>query len=178
MHLLRLLAREGVAPVVRRTIPIAAPAVAVGWTFTPQNGRAWQVMSLYTSLVADANVADRRIRLALTDGTNTLWQITSGEDQVASATTGYTFAADWPTTNRNFDSTLIATAIPTAILLPGWTLTLTITNVQAGDQLAATNVQVLEAFVGRTEHEYDKARALADRLIAAGEFLQDEVPGL
>lgn len=178
MSVLRELARGGVSPVVRRTIPIPAPAVATGLTFTPQTSRAWEVLSLGVSLVADSNTANRSALLSLSDGANTLWTLPPTAVQVASATIAYSWIYEYMNVATAAVGGAQAMRLPPTVLVPGWSLTLAITNMQAGDQVSAGYAQVLEALTGETEAEYNLARAIANRAGALAELLAGEVPGL
>lgn len=178
MHLLRSLARGGVAPVVRRTFSIAQPAVTAGFTIAPDNGRAWSVESVQCVLVSDSNAGNRFPALSLTEGSRLLWGIPPLAVQIASTTVGYTWIRDYFPTQVAAVGAIQAMSLPPAILLPGWTLTLTVGAVQAGDQVSQITYSVLESFVGDTEAEYDTARAVARHAHAISELLEGEVPGL
>lgn len=177
MQLLRTLARGGVTPVTRRTIRVAPPAVATGWTLKPQAGRAWEVLSITTSLVADANVANRIVQLGLLDGVNGLWAISANAVQVAGGTVIYSFIAGYPTPTTTALGGAMAAPLPPVILLPDWSLELAIGAVQVGDQLGVSYVQVLESFVGETEADLDIARAIEHRATAFDAALHGEVSG-
>lgn len=178
MQKLRTLARGGVAPVTRRTIPIAAPAADTGWVFTPDNGRAWQIESIYVPFVTSSHTANRRLTLTLSDGANVLWSIGSTADQAASLTTNYSWIADYYLVNTTINGGSLPIGLPPTILVPGWTLTLAIINGDTGDQAGNTAVEVLEAFTGQTEAEYNTARAVAHHADAIAELLEGQVPGL
>lgn len=175
MHLLRTLARGGVTPVVRRTVPIAAPAADTGITITPDNGRAWQIMSIRQSLVTSSHAANRNVTLTLNDGNVDLWSIPSTAVQAASLTVIYSWIADYWPVNTTISGGRLAVGIPPAILLPDWTLKVGFVNDDTADQLGVTTVEVLEAFTGRTEAEYDLARSIAHHADAIGELLTGEV---
>lgn len=177
MQLLRTLARGGVTPVTRRTIPIAAPAAAAGWTLTPDNGRAWEVLSVSTSLVTDANVASRGLTLALGDGSATLWTVPALGTQAASTTVGYSWHPHFPYVAVSLVADQLPNPLPTVVLLPGWSLTLAVANAQAADQVGATRVQVLETFVGDTAAEYDLARVIVHHAEAFALAVEGEVSG-
>lgn len=178
MHLLRTLARGGVAPVTRRTIPIAAPAAQSGFTCTPENGRAWEVLSITASFVTASDVANRAAILSLSDGQTTLWSIPPTAVQAASLTVGYSWIAGYVNAQTATVGATQAIGMPPAILLPGWSLVVTLAAAAATDQFSAAKVQVLESFVGDTEAEYDTARAIAHHAEALFELTQVGVPGI
>lgn len=56
-------------------------------------GKTWEVLAVFASLVASATVGNRRLAVEIQDPADAvLARISAGAVQVASATTGYTFA--------------------------------------------------------------------------------------
>lgn len=178
MHLLRTLARGGVAPVVRRTVPVTTPAAGVGWSLTPDNGRFWQVQSITATLATSSQAANRTTALTLSDGSSTLWSIPPVAVQTASLTYKYSWIADYPTPTVTVVGLAQAMPLPPAILAPGWSLACAVGAIDSGDQFTAIVAEVLEAFAGDTEAEYDIARAAAHHFEALSELFTQGVPGI
>lgn len=178
MHLLRSLARGGVAPVARRTIPIARPDANTGFALAPETGRAWEVLSLSTSFVTASDVANRAVTLSLFDGQSTLWSIPPTAVQAASLTVTYSWIAGYTNAQTATVGGQQAVGMPPTILVPGWSLVVTVAAIAATDRFAVPNAQVIEAFTGQTEAEYNTARAIAHHAEALYELLEVGVPGI
>jgi len=178
VQLLRTLARGGVAPVVRRTIPIAAPAADTGITFAPDNGRTWQVLSIAIPFTTSSHSANRSLLLSLSDGQNTLWTIPTTAVQAASLTVTNTWIQDYYPVQSAAIGGALPMGLPPTILVPGWSLTVGLVNGDTADQVGVGYAQVLETFTGETEAEYNTARAIAHHAGAIAELVAGEVPGL
>ena len=129
---------------VRRTIEVAAPAVATDWTVPVPAGKVWRLVSAYASLVTDANAADRAATLTVTRGTRTFLAVAALAVQAASLTYQYTWSEHGP------DHALGAVqdmALPGLILQPGDVVAVSTGNVQAGDQWGAVTLYVVETTV-------------------------------
>lgn len=177
MHLLKTLARGGVTPVTRRVIRPTAPAAGANLTIAPENGRAWQVESLSFALITSSNVANRSAGLLVASGADVLYAIPPVAVQAASVTVAYSYLANYPRTMAAAIGSVQASPIPPIILLPDWSITTLVDNLHVADQIAVPVLVVLEAFVGRTEGEYDIARAIEHRADAIALAIAGEVEG-
>lgn len=70
----------------RRTVVIAATAGNVVKNMTPEAGKRWVILRGIIILVTDATVANRQVKLQLTDGTNVTESLAIGNAHVASLT--------------------------------------------------------------------------------------------
>lgn len=122
---------------IERMAPINSPAVASGFTITPNTASGWLIRSLRFQLVTDANVADRAVMLSQTDGSNEYLRTAAVAVQAASLTRVY--SAQPGTQAPGAVGTFIGIHAPAdGFWLPnGHSLIVTIENVQAGDQISA-----------------------------------------
>lgn len=152
-----------------RTVLVPQPSAGAAWSFTVPGGDALILMSIRLRLVTDANVANRRPALTLTDGLTEFFRINALTSQAATLTDEYSYVngigAAW---NPNQDYSL---PLPPegVLMLPGYVLGHTVANLQAGDQYSNVVLRVLDlplrgigASVAYTEAE----RAIMDALEA------------
>lgn len=59
------------------------------WSETVPAGKMWRIQSIRNTLVTDANVANRRVCVTITDGTNVVFKTQSSSVQAASLTHAY-----------------------------------------------------------------------------------------
>lgn len=118
------------------TVTFADPAVATGITRTIP-GDAWEmILSVRMRLLADANVANRTVSLLYNDAQgNRISEVGASAILSANSNSFLTFSSvlygsPTPQVSR------FAMPIPQEALPPGYTWSLAITNVQAGDQLS------------------------------------------
>jgi hypothetical protein len=105
---------------------------------TVPSATRWQFKALWIQVVNDANVADRTLTVNLTDGTRTIWTTTFGT-LTASQTGVMVLAAGNFTDDTTGTYQLVH--IPAELVddMPAaWSFNFTYTNVQAGDNFAAT----------------------------------------
>jgi len=124
------------------------PAVAQPITFVVPRGYRFQIMSLYASIVTDANVADRVLYIQISGPNGPFFRfqppflIAASETRYVTAAPGIAQVAHSAT---NMSAVL---PIPSGIVLEEGTIfTLGLVNAQAGDQLSAGVVQLLSQFV-------------------------------
>lgn len=129
---------------VWRTRLAEVPNPGAEWELRAPGNAWWRVVSLVATLVTDATVANRRVRLVAGDGTNRWYAAIASADQAATATVEYG-AFD------GADSGGLATAgltvpLPNGGLLlrPGHRLQSVTVNIQAGDQWSGINALIDE----------------------------------
>lgn len=168
--MLRAIARVGTGPVQKRVIDATAPAAGANFTLRVPGGKAWELIAVRATFVASAQAANRDITLALNDGhgnvgyaVQTLASITAGlTRQLSYAITGATVTGS---------TTQLTAPLPAAwYMLADETITLTVGSADAGDQLSAIRVVVLETNTGDTYAAYEGAAAMRDHLEALIEF--------
>lgn len=147
-----------------KTILVTSPAAGATWTFTAPGGDILILLQLRARLVTDANVANRRPALTLTDGTTEFFRINTLTSQVAAVTGEYSYVnglgAAW---NPNTDYSL---PLPPAgvVIKPGFVLGHTVANLQAGDQFSNIVLRVLDIPLrgGYAETAYEVGQADAE----------------
>lgn len=156
-----------------RGVRIATPAAGAGFSVVPDAGRAWEVLAVTAVLASSATSGTRLPTLSLTDGSATFWRIAEGAQIIESETRQVSWIADYTfSLNASVDS-VVSTPMPHAILLPGWSLTVTDANIDTTDQYSACRALVIETSTG--EREY--ARTIAGRLGARAEAFADLLTG-
>lgn len=127
-----------------RTRAVSQPSAGSDW-FLRAPGNAWlRVVSLVATLVTDATVMDRRVRLVAGDRSNRWWGAISSVAQAASATVEY---GAYEGADTGGSATLALTLpLPTGGLLlrPGHQLESVTLNLQAGDQWSLVNALIDE----------------------------------
>lgn len=118
-------------------VPGTTPAAAAGFAFPPPGQYVSLLTSLTFSFVADANVANRSVRLEWDDG-NGLIFAGEGTGAVVQAGTTARFRANLDRAAADWDSNnFLYLPLPLVYLQPGQLLRISLTNAQAGDQLSA-----------------------------------------
>lgn len=127
-------------PLIRVGLPEyvkgAQPAAGASFTDRIPGQHAARLVTLFVRLVTDANVADRTVIVQYLDPEgNPVLVVGAPVTQSASATNDYAFQAflgrsDWPV-----GDTILVT-LPPLLLIPTFSWTITIDNVQVGDQLS------------------------------------------
>jgi hypothetical protein len=123
----------------------ANPAPATEFTVTVPGDKYWVVRALRFVLQTDATVATRTCRIALDDGTTTVFVSFNDVGQSASITSDYSLA---PGAGQSAASVASSTArvssIPPIVLPPGSRIRSVTTNKQAADQFSAIALLVEE----------------------------------
>lgn len=121
-------------------VPVANPAAGGGFTYTI-SGNYWErIASLSFTLVTDSNVANRQVLVAMKDGSAAnLASTASGGTQAASLTRLYSFVPNQGTAPALIGTTFLA-PLPVLFLQPEFTVVVSITSVQVGDQISAIRV--------------------------------------
>ncbi len=125
-------------------IESADPAAGSELTDTVNVNEVWKVKTISFALVTDANAANRRVHIVITDGTNEIARAFSDVEQVASTTINYFFNEQVLAFDRT-DNDIILGPLPIELFLPNpFEITTITTNLQVGD-----NFGVMRTFVER-----------------------------
>lgn len=112
------------------------PAAGADWSQTVPAGEAWELVSLRFSLVTDATVATRVVKVTLDDGANVFAVIRAASTHVASLTQNYTYARG--VTDIVLNSNEVLTPLPSGLILPaGYRISSSVALLQAADDLSA-----------------------------------------
>jgi hypothetical protein len=132
---------EGIGVV--RNFAGANPAAGVATSDTVPAGVRWRLISVTVTLVTDATVDDRYVKITITNGTDTLYWITASPNTTAGNTQIFTFAHFG---SRDTQNTSAYTGnIPlNLVLLPGWVVSFSHNNFNAGDNYGAPQFVVEE----------------------------------
>lgn len=128
----------------RRPIAAQTPAVGAGFGLTPNTVGAWRILGLSFLFTTSAVVANRHVNLSLSDGTTITWRGTAAQDQAATLQTFYQL---YPlATPTNVVAGLLNIQLPPdGLWLPkGWTLAVSATGIDVGDQFSAITLDVQE----------------------------------
>lgn len=128
----------------RRALAGTTPAVGVGFAITPNTVGHWRILSMAFTFTTSAVVANRRVRLAMTDGTVTTWRASAFADQAATLAVVHELYPLAVAGAVNDGLTLIPTP-PDGLWLPkGWTLNVTAGAIDIGDQFSAISLDIQE----------------------------------
>jgi hypothetical protein len=121
-------------------VPVANPAAGAGFTYTV-GGNYWErIAAVSFTIVTDGNAANRQVLLAFKDGSGAnIASTASGGTQAATLTRLYSFVPNQGTAPALIGTTFLA-PLPVLFLQPGFTMVMSITSVQAGDQVSAIRV--------------------------------------
>lgn len=125
-----------------RSITGTDPAAGAQISETVPARRRWLLRSLTFSLTTDANAADRRVMIAITDGTNTYFFYPFGTVQTASLT--YTYHLTQGLFGEAQMANNIYTPLPTLFITEPYEILSTLSNGQAGDDFTAPIMLVEE----------------------------------
>lgn len=132
-------------PGLLRTFTGTNPAAGADIAETVPVNTRWKIIAIRLSLVTDANVAARRARLSVGNGTNDFVYIASGVTQAASLTKQYVFQPGHPNDGvERAGDTIEIYLPPDLILLQAYTLAVDAVNKQAGDDWAAPIIFIEE----------------------------------
>lgn len=124
------------------TQTITTPAAGIDFTHTIPARRRWTLRALRFRFITDANVANRRLRILLDDGTNNFATIIAPSATVATSDVFFSLAPNFPVQdiiNNNF-----LLPLPSLALASGSHIKSSISAIQAGDQLSAIYLLVEE----------------------------------
>ena len=121
------------------TLAANNPAAGVDLSATfPDEDFNYIVTSIHVELVTDANVANRYLNFELVDRSGkTIWNTACGTAQTASLTWEYNLSLCHSAGDDNFSqgSTILNSGFPVVLCKGGDTINVTITNIQATDQI-------------------------------------------
>lgn len=120
------------------------PAANTEWSETVPTGKLWRILAIRATLVTDANAANRRVGVTITDGTNTVFKSNDESTQAASLTHSYNIA---PQEGHAVADVEHYTPLPIAqsFLVPGgFVIASTTVSRQAGDDWGAPVFMVEE----------------------------------
>lgn len=173
MSRLESLARGSATGTVLRTVTVADPAAGADWSITPDNGRAWEVLSVFGLFVASSNAADRTPTLFSFIGGVPLWGLPVQTSIVADASQPVGWLARYAPLYAPAATAPQVNGLPETFLLPGYALTMVTAGIDASDQWSHVVAQVLETSTG--EREY--ARTIAGNLAGRAEAIADILTG-
>ena len=150
---------------VRVVAAAATPAAGADWSLTVPAGHLYELLSVYASLVTDANVATRSVSLVLTDGQATYLVLAAPGTQAASLTWGYAWTQHG---NAYAGADGIVSGIPRLLLEPGWTIAASTASKQAGDQWGTPRLLVLDTLIERGRVEVGQLPELLVEVVNPG----------
>lgn len=122
------------------------PAANTEITETVPTNTSIKIKAFYATLVADANVATRKIRLKITDGTNDLMEIAVNGTQAAGETRRYSWVEAGRAESSSAGSCKMG-ILPSDLLLPeGYTVETVTDSKQVGDNWSAPRI-LFEQFI-------------------------------
>ena len=127
-----------------RRVDVATPAVATGWTRRNDSGGMWIVRSLAFRLVTDANVANRFVSISATAGEDVWFRTVVQVAHTAGLTVDYSAWAGGHSSTVLTSVGMLAWPGEGLWLPPGHDLAAAVAGIQAGDQLSACFLQVIE----------------------------------
>lgn len=145
----------------------ADPAAGQVHSHVIPGGEAWLLHGALFSLVTDVNVADRHVRLQVSDGNLVFARIPAGAVQAAGLTRRYTFGGG---TGAAWAAGLDVAAplpAPPLLLLPGFIITTAVDNLQAGDDASAMVLRLERTILRGLAAEVAYELALTMRELAA-----------
>lgn len=147
---------------IARTFEVATPAVATGFSITPNTGANWLIRALTFQFVTDANAATRLVFLGIAGGATSYRLLPASATQITALTR--TYSGSEGLSSAVAAGTVITIAFPTdGIWLPvGHTLTVGVENIQAGDQISAIQGYRFEFPLGPREHFWPMAALLLE----------------
>ena len=125
-----------------RSITGTLPATGTEISETVPSRLHWILHSLRFGFTTDTNVADRRVTITLTDGTNFLLRLTLSNTQPANTSRSHTFAHF--STNESLANQKLFYPFPPLPLITDFVLSTSTTNIQAGDHYTAPQLLVEE----------------------------------
>lgn len=116
------------------------PAAGSEMSLVVPTGETWRIISIRFTLVTDANVANRRVHLKFTGGSETMIEAISGTDHVASTTRVYTCYFTGGGATLAEDNDIIIPLPQNFMATAGTTISSQTTNKQAGDNFSFMEV--------------------------------------
>lgn len=120
------------------TVVVAAPVAGVDWTYTIPSRTRTQLVSLMFSIVTDATVVDRTIRVQFYDGTQTFLIATVTQVIAASLTRHFNLFIGGPPSLAVAAGETYTAPLPDELFLnPGDRIRTAVRAMVAGDQLTS-----------------------------------------
>jgi hypothetical protein len=127
---------------------IATPDPSLGFVYTIPMGYRSSLLCLRLRFIADANVAARTLNLIIANGSGILFQYSNVVPLAAGETDTMVYAAGISHVAKSATNHNALIPLPTAITLEeGDSISVTIDNVQVGDQVDQIVMQSLSQFV-------------------------------
>lgn len=170
--MLRAVARQGTGPITKRVIDANAPAAGANFSLRVPGGKAWELLAVRCTFVASAEVANRIVTLVLNDAHG---NADAAVQHTVAVTAGLTRAFSWALTGAGVvgaDASILLPLPASWYMLPDETVGITVGAIDAGDQLSAVRVVVLETNTGDVYAGYEVARAMRDHLEGIIEYYQ------
>lgn len=120
------------------------PAANTEWSETVPTGTMWRILSIRAQLVTDANAANRRVGITITDGTNTVLKENAESVQAASLTHNYNIAPHGSRAVADVEHYIPLPAIDNFWLPAGYVIASTTLSRQSGDDWGAPVFMVEE----------------------------------
>lgn len=120
---------------------VTSPAAGADWSQTVPASHLWQLFSITATLTTSAVVANRQVRLVLTDGTNTFASLTAAAVQAASLANVYTWCLGQHPLALGLQQ---LGALPELTLPEAWTVGVSTLALDAGDQWSAIRLGILD----------------------------------
>lgn len=118
--------------VITRVVTLSNPAAGSEFSQAVPTGVLWKPQAVRIPLTTSATVANRRVNLAITDGTNTIVNNLSNTDQAASLTYTYSFSNTGGSQQTN--GVLVSSMLSDLPWLPaGYVIGSATLNLQVGD---------------------------------------------
>jgi len=126
-----------------RAFAVGNPAAGADWTTTVPANTQWILRSVYALLATDAVAPVREAALQIKDGGGVRLMLSNSIDTVAASTNSNIswFPASGAVTDARFNLGVIP---PEYRLLPGWTISTSTLNLDAGDQWSNIRLTVEE----------------------------------
>lgn len=137
------LTRPGVERIYR-TVVGANPAAGQEHDIVVPGGKLWFLLSALTTLVADATVANRVVRLTYDDGNTEYARVHPPSQQTASLTYVYSWAAGLDRVAAVAASLGVQAGLPAIPLFPGHHIRTVTRDLQAGDDFGPLTLYVCE----------------------------------
>lgn len=116
----------------------ANPGVGANLSYALSDYEQSNIFSVRFRLVTDANVASRRVQLRFNRGGVILQDFVCSQTQAASLTYDYYFGVNLPA--ETFLNNVVQRSLSPIPLLPSSTITTSIVNIQAGDQISSVRI--------------------------------------
>lgn len=130
-------------PGMLRSVTGTNPAAGAEITDAVPTGARWRLSTVSASFVADANVANRRVRAIIDDGTLEMFRYKAAADQTAGQTNQYTFAP-LGSESAIANNVAIIPIPPDCYMFAGWRFVTSTVNLQVGDNWGAPQYLVEE----------------------------------